>query len=211
MTHTLSLSADHSKNRSHLNSLLIFVTLAVATRFQQFGNPIVHIDEQFYLLVGDRMLHGMVPYTDIFDRKPIGLFLLYAAIRCLGGSGIIQYQLVATAFAVATAWVLFRSALRITNPMGATLAGALYLLWIPLLTGQGGQSPVFYNFFVAWAAYLIMPGDGDTADSGLLKRGAFAMLLMGIALQIKYSALFEGLFFGFTYCGARSGRPGWIN
>jgi hypothetical protein len=196
VTHILPLPSAHLKNRHYLNSFLIFISLAIATRFQQFGNPIIHIDEQFYLLVGDRMLHGMVPYIDIFDRKPIGLFLLYAAIRCLGGSGIIQYQLVAAAFAVGTAWVIFRSALRITNPTGATLAGALYLLWIPLLTGQGGQSPVFYNFFVALAAWLIMPGDREASDGALLKRGTCAMLLIGIALQIKYSALFEGMFFG---------------
>jgi hypothetical protein len=52
------------------------------------------------------MLDGALPYVDIWDRKPIGLFLLYAAIRLLGGDGILAYQVTATAFAVATAAVL---------------------------------------------------------------------------------------------------------
>ena len=66
--------------------LILFGLLAFAflVRAQTFGNPVLGFDEQFYLLVGDRMLHGAIPYVDIFDRKPIGLFLIYDAIRELG-------------------------------------------------------------------------------------------------------------------------------
>ena len=103
------LGAGQSSRRYALFVMAV-VAVALLTRFQQFGNPIVHIDEQFYLLVGDRMLHGALPYVDIWDRKPIGLFLIYAAIRELGGSGILQYQLVATGFAIATALVVERLA-----------------------------------------------------------------------------------------------------
>uniref|UniRef100_UPI001C08B440 hypothetical protein n=1 Tax=Acinetobacter baumannii TaxID=470 RepID=UPI001C08B440 len=57
-------------------TFLILLMFAVAVRARDFGNPSIHVDEQFYLLVGDRMLHGALPYLDIWDRKPIGLFLL---------------------------------------------------------------------------------------------------------------------------------------
>ncbi len=169
--------------------------VALLTRFQQFGNPILHIDEQFYLLVGDRMLHSALPYVDIWDRKPVGLFLIYAAIRTLGGVGIIQYQLVATGFAIAAAVTVERLATFLSGPRGSMLAGILYLLWIPLLTGQGGQSPVFYNLFVALAALLTLRA-AERGRLGLGLYGSAAMLMIGVALQIKYSALFEGIFFG---------------
>ena len=178
--------------------LVILIGVASITRFQQFGNPIVHIDEQFYLLVGDRMLSGAVPYVDIWDRKPIGLFLIYAAIRCLGGAGIIQYQLVATGFAVATAFVVERIAARLVRSRASVAAGVLYLLWIPLLTGQGGQSPVFYNLFMALAAYAVIRAGTARSNRVLVGNGALAMGLIGIALQIKYSVVFEGVFFGVT-------------
>ena len=188
--------------------LLMLVATALVTRFQQFGNPIVHIDEQFYLLVGDRMLSGALPYVDIWDRKPIGLFLIYAAIRELGGSGIIQYQLVATGFAIGTAMIVERLAARLAGPRGSMLAGILYLLWIPLLTGQGGQSPVFYNLFVATAALCVCrASESRPSASRLLGFGLVAMLSTGIALQIKYSAIFEGIFFGLVLLviGVRDG------
>ena len=77
----------------------MMLTAAFLIRIWQFGNPVIHVDEQFYLLVGDRMLQGELPYVDIWDSKPVGLFLIYAAIRMLGGEGIYQYQIVATLFA----------------------------------------------------------------------------------------------------------------
>jgi predicted membrane-bound mannosyltransferase len=81
-------------------ALLLLVALLL--RVPLFGDPVIHSDEQFYLLVGDRLLHGAWPYLDIWDRKPPGLFLLYAAIRLVGGLGIVQYQMVASLAAAAT-------------------------------------------------------------------------------------------------------------
>jgi len=179
--------------------LAILVAVAVATRAVQYGNPVVHVDDQFYLLVGDRMLHGALPYVDIWDRKPVGLFLLYAAIRALGGEGFVQYQLVATAFAVATAFVLGRIALRIAAPAGALLSGVIYLIYLCAFGGEAGQAPVFYNLFVALAALVTLDAvERIAAGRGGMARGCGAMLLMGIALQIKYSAVFEGAYFGVT-------------
>ena len=63
---------------------LILAVVALALRLPDIGNPLIDLDEQFYLLVGDRMLHGAVPYVDIWDRKPVGLFLIYAAARVVG-------------------------------------------------------------------------------------------------------------------------------
>ena len=78
-------------------------TVTVLVRAAGIGDIVAHGDEQFYLLTGDRMLNwGAVPYADIWDRKPVGLFLLYAGIRLLGGNGIIAYQLSALAAVAAT-------------------------------------------------------------------------------------------------------------
>ena len=91
---------------------VVLAAVALALRAWDFGNPVIHVNEQYYLLVGDRMLHGAVPYLDIWDREPIGLFALYAAMRLLPGNGVLAYQLVATLFASATAYIVWRAALR---------------------------------------------------------------------------------------------------
>lgn len=176
---------------------------AVVIRMSYFGDPLVDPDEQFYLLVGDSMWHGAIPYITIWDRKPVGLFLLYAAIRLLGGDGIIQYQVVATVFAGATAIVIATLARRVAPPCAAIVAASLYLLSLNLSGGAGGQAPVFYNLLIASAAWLIVTAP-DRPPTAAVRRGALAMLLVGLALQIKYSVMIEA-----AYCGLALGWIGW--
>jgi len=171
--------------------LPILLLVAIAARALTFGNPVVHVDEEFYFVVGDRLWQGALPFVDIWDRKPIGLFLLYALPARLGfPAGIWAYQLLALASAVATAWLVARLAERAGYAAGATAGGIAYLLWLVLLGGQGGQSPVFYNLLTIAAVSLILPQRTTRA------RGLGAMALIGIALQIKYSVVFEGVALG---------------
>ena len=48
--------------------VLLLAVVAIAARAQTFGNPVIGFDEQFYLVVGDRMVHGALPVVDSFDR-----------------------------------------------------------------------------------------------------------------------------------------------
>jgi 4-amino-4-deoxy-L-arabinose transferase-like glycosyltransferase len=175
-------------------ALVIFAALLL--RWPHFGDPAFMIDEQFYLLAGDRLLHGAIPYVDIWDRKPIGLFLIYAATRLFGGDGFWQYQLVATAFAAGTAFLIYRIA-RLATSRTAALGGALlYLLWIELAEGGGGQAPVFYNLFMAGAALSVLKAAAPMEDRRFGRLCFVAMALTGLAIQVKYTAVFEGFCFG---------------
>lgn len=182
---------------------LILLLVALAIRAWDFGNPVIKVDEQYYLLGGDLMLRGAVPFIDIWDRKPLGLFVLFAGIRMLPGNGILAYQLMATACAWVTAIVVSRAARTIgANDRGAMAAGALYLLGISLVGGGGGQSPVFYNLPMAVAALLTLqlPAKAAAGRSGaIVASGIVACLLAGIAIQLKYTPMFEGAFFGLAH------------
>ena len=176
---------------------------ALLLRVWDVGNPVIHVDEQYYLLVGDRLLHGVVPYVDIWDRKPVGLFLIYAAIRMLPGDGIVAYQLVATAAAAATALLVARGGRMLgARHRGATAAGIAYLILLSLLGGRGGQAPVFYNLPMAAAALLTLRLPELThrrAAAAIVVNGLIACFLAGCAIQIKYTAAVEGGFVGIAH------------
>ena len=184
-------------------TFLLLLGWALLLRNRDFGNPIIHVDEQYYLLVGDRLLHGALPYVDLWDRKPLGLFLIFAAMRLLPGDGILAYQLVATLFAAATAWLVTRGSRRLgATPRGALVAGLAYVLWLSLLSGRGGQSPVFYNLFVAAAAVLtlrLLRLAARGAGGAIVANGCAACLLAGLAIQTKYTPVVEGAFFGLVH------------
>lgn len=188
--------------------LFLFVTLAI--RAAIIGQPILNTDEQFYLLVGDRMLAGALPYVDIWDRKPPVLFAIYAAIRALGGNGVWQMHAVSIACTAATALIIQRIALRIAPPTGAMLSGIAYCLWTALCGGALGQAGVFFNLFMVCAAWLLLPLLNTRPTAGSLAlRGWSAMLLAGLAIQTKQTVVFEAAFFGFTLAivAWRNARP----
>ena len=171
------------------------IVLALLSRAWLFGDPIIHVDEQFYFLTGGRMLHGSLPYVDIWDRKPIGLFLIYALAYAITHGNVIGYQLLATASAAATAILVRQIALRIANRSAAWIVAAAYLLYLLVFDGAGGQSPVFYNLPMA-AAAMVLVNVANNPAANIRARGAAAMLLVGLAIQIKYTVVVEGMFFG---------------
>lgn len=199
---------NHEKFPEYITIGLIYIALALVLRGPLFGSPVIHIDEQFYLLVGDRMLHGSLPYVDIWDRKPIGLFLLYAGIRELGGSGFVQYQVVAMLVVSATSLVICGLASEIAPRKGAIWSGVVYQLYLSAFNCFGGQAPVFYNLLVASAALIICKIWIDKQSKNIIPGGVVAMVLIGIALQIKYSVIFEGVAFGLVLI-ARVWLDGW--
>lgn len=181
----------------------VLLAFALAVRAHDFGNPVIHVDEQYYLLVGERLLSGAVPYVDLWDRKPPGLFLLFASLQLLPGDGIVAYQVVATLFAALTGWLVTVGGRRLgASGGGALLAGLAYILWLSFLSGRGGQSPVFYNLFVAAGGVLTL-GLPALAAAGDRRRivvgGAAACLLSGMAIQVKYTPAIEGIMFGLAH------------
>lgn len=186
---------------------LLLLLVAVVARAPTFANPLVEYDEQFYLLVGDRMLDGALPYVDIWDRKPIGLFLIYALARLPGGDGFLAYKLLALGFLVLTALGVFRLARRIAGPFGAALAAMFFMIWHGYMGGSGGQAPVFYGLFMLAAALCVVAAIDRPRD--LPRLGCAAMLAVGVAMQIKYSVLFEGVYLGcvLLWLAVRRGDP----
>ena len=57
---------------------LWLLALALFTRLGTLGDPNFWEDEQLFRYIGKAILDGAVPYVDVWDRKPPGLFLLFA-------------------------------------------------------------------------------------------------------------------------------------
>ncbi|MEZ0243698.1 MAG: hypothetical protein ACAH11_10010 [Sphingomonas sp.] len=176
----------------------LILIAALIARGLTFGSPLLHVDEEFYFVTAQRIVEGAVPYVDVWDRKPIGLFLIYMPAAALGVPlGIWAYQAMALACVVGTAWLIARMAEKAGFGRGALVGAILYILCLNFGDGQGGQAPVFYNLLVAGAFALSIPDPADRAgDWARMGKGVLALLLVGLAMQIKYTAVFEGVFLG---------------
>lgn len=170
----------------------LMLLVGLVTRASVFGDLSYFSDELFYFLAGQRMhangnQGGLLPYVDVWDRKGPALFLTYYLIAGISKS-VWAYQITAWLFASATAFVIARIALRFTGVQGALAAGGVYLFSLALFGGSGGQSPVFYNLWIALAALLVLRGQW--------REMLGAMVLAGLAIAYKQSAAPEALFLG---------------
>ena len=188
-------SAAHDSSRSRAQTLiavLLITACALVVRLPYFGDANADIDEQLYSLIGNAMLHGQLPFVDLWDRKPLGLFLLYALAHGVGGPGPLAYQLLATGFAIIGALLTRHLALLLVDRAIATGMAVLYLLLMPIYGSHSGQSEIFHVPAMLAMAVLVRDPDHPRA----IPRALVAMLIGGLALQVKYTVIPQCLFFG---------------
>src|SRR3546814_18627989 len=76
-------------------------------------------------------------------------------LRLLGGDGIVQYQVVATLFAAATAILNAGWSARFSGWVAATVAGLFYLVLAHKFSGYGGEAEIFLNLLTTASAWLV--------------------------------------------------------
>lgn len=195
MTGTTIRAGRFALPRARLGQFLLLLAFAVVIRAPAFGEWNFDIDEQFYALVGQRLLAGDLLYVDIWDRKPPALYLVYSAISLISRS-FLAYHLAATLSAALGAYGIARIAQRITGCTGALMAAIAYLAMLNRFGGASGQAPVWFNPLMIFAAWSLV------TRMDLIRRGRIDAVLVGgmaaagLAIAFKQSAAVECLFFG---------------
>ena len=174
--------------------LMLLVTLA--TRLPFLSHPAADFDEQLYNLIGSRLAEGYWPYLDLWDRKPVGLFGIFALGYWLGGPGVLGYQMLALAACLCGGWQVWRLARRLGDGGSAALASALYPVLMALYGSHSGQSEIFFMPVMMGMAQLLLAAQAAPSLHRARLLANAAMAAGGLALQIKYTVLPQCLFFG---------------
>lgn len=194
MTGHQAITAE-AENSNKYFEVAIFGVLALViftVRAVWFGDPNADIDEQLYSLIGFEMTQGALPYVDLWDRKPLGLFTLFALAHSVGGPGPVAYQVLAALFTVVGAWLTYRLARRLVDRITALGAGILYVFLLSIYGSHSAQAEAFFLPIMLAMASLVI----DPRHPKALQRSLVAMLIGGIALQVKYTVLPQCIFFG---------------
>ena len=193
--------------RQGVGLFAVFAGVAVALQAATFGDTNRHADELFYFLVGQRMHDGLLPYVDVWDRKPFGLFFVYYLIAAVSHA-VLAYQIAACLAAGLAAWLIAAIVREFASWRGGLFAGLAYLLMLGPFEGATGQAPDFYNPLIAGAALLILRERERLARGELTARVYLAMLLGGLAITVKQTSAVEAAWLGFYALWlARAGLP----
>ena len=199
-------SHDRAISRAALATIMLAAVFL--TRCANLGDWNFEVDDQYFALIGHRMLAGDTLYVDIFDRKGPALYLVFAGLAALGTSPV-AYQLAATVCTALAGYGIARISALLGAARGGAVAGVAYCLLVVAFGGANGQTPVFYNPLIVACAWCVTSRIGLIARGRIDLRVAAGFAAAGLAIAFKMSAAFEGIWFGIVVLVlmARGGAP----
>ena len=180
-----------------------FLLAVLVTRLPTFFRSVMDWDESLYFLVAEQWRQGHLPYTAIWDNKPIGIYGLFALFQEGFGDRVVSIRIASVLFISIAAFTIFRIALRV--PLGgpaarrnaALFAGIAYIVCSLSNDGLAANTEIFMVCFTALAVLGALAG-----------RAFLAGLLFGLAFMTKYVVLFEAPALAFALL-ALHGSTGW--
>ena len=168
---------------SWLLAAILLLTLVLRLRF-------VHVpldrDEGTYIVLGQEVFRGAVPYRDAIEMKLPGFFYLYGLITLFGNS--VEYIRVVTAlYSLLTVIFTYLLARAVANGRSGLCAALLCGIFScgPVVQGNGSNLEVFLLLPIMAGVYLLFRG----FDSGQRRYFAASGLLLAAAVFIKTIAL----------------------
>ena len=200
-----------SKKRELL-ILVFFLLLTFLVRFPSFSQSAIGPDEGLYLLIAKKFTEGYLPYTVVWDNKPIGIYVLFSLALILLGNSVISIRIFACIAVFITCYFLYRLGKVIsTNDIKVgLLAGILYAIFSAGIQGLMSDTEIFFTPFVVFAFYLLLSPQFN--QTKLVKQHGLRLftigLVIGLALEIKQVVLFHFLAIILILGGKLSSRIG---
>ena len=161
---------------------LLFFAAAALSRLPVLFRSVLDWDESLYFLMASQWRAGHLPYTSIWDNKPVGIYAIFALFQAVFGDQPAAMRIATSLFAGLLAFTVFKITETLTaSRPAAWLAGAALILASLSNDGLSANTELFMATFTALAVLAALtPG-----------RGFCVGLLLGAAFMVKYVVLFE--------------------
>ena len=169
---------------------LLLGGLAWWIRAPSFMQSVIDHDESTYIVIGEAIWRGELLYTDVWDTKPAGIFLIFGAALKLFGGSVYTIRVLATLAITLTAIALTFAKRRLgMSWLEGITSGALCVLMCSAQTyGLPAHIELFFIPGVAIALWMLS-GQGSPG----VMRTTVAGLALGLAFIVKYVALFDAI------------------
>lgn len=184
-----------------LGKLTALLGWCLVVRAPTFLRSVIDSDESLYVLMADQWRQGHLPYLTVWDHKPPGVYWLFRMALDLFGHSMLSIRLLACMFVfAAAAFVYAIGCIATGDRTAAFMAGVAYPAFSILWRGTAANVE---HFFIALdlAGVLILTVLHVRRPSGARRWWCVigAGFCFGLALQLKYIAVFEIAFFFFVY------------
>lgn len=166
--------------------LLTIILAVLALRLPSAFQSVIDWDESIYILVSRELLNGFLPYTAVFDHKPIGLYYIFATFLGVFGDDAFSVRILGMG-AVIGSCVLLRQILIDFGGVRSSTALTLALAYAVATGGLGGaatNTEILANFLTLSWIFAVLVGVRTNNIWPFLWAG----VAMGLSFQINYLA-----------------------
>ena len=174
-----------NKNVITISIFSLITVLLIWSRFSFLALPMDR-DEGAYAYTAWRMSEGELPYRDVFDHKPPGIFLIYKAAIAVTDGSTVGIRLFTSIWAALTLAAVFAAGWSLFGRSGGLAAAFFFALFQSsvMLEAVNSNAEIFMCLPIAIAVFAFSLRKKHIIFSGL------AGLFLGAAVMIKSSAVF---------------------
>lgn len=167
----------------HLLIFISFLALALTLRFPSFFQSIIDWDESLYILIGRSLKEGNLPYIEVWDHKPPGIYLLFALALIVFGNSIFAIRLLSCLAVALTSYFLYKAGTSFSKngEKIGLLSGIFYIIFSLTNGGLSANTEIFFLPFTTIAFYLLI---AETHPERLFVSQKLKLLLVGLSLGI---------------------------
>ncbi|MEB3342358.1 glycosyltransferase family 39 protein [Okeania sp.] len=174
--------------------LIIFVSFLLLSFFLRFWTLFVSVldkDESIYILIADSLLNNNLPYIEIWDTKPPGIFILFSLAMLILGNSIVSIRILSIIATTFTSYFLYMIGRNIDEKQGekiGLLAGSLYGIFSLHNDGTAANAEILFAPFVT-GAFLLLFQNQKLSNIKVFLIG----IILGMGMQIKYLVIMDVL------------------
>ncbi len=138
-------------SRSHFFCwALLFAGLLLVTRLGNLGREVIDWDESTFIIMASHLRAGQLPYLELFDNKPPGIYFALAGVMTLFGENLLTIRFFGAFCLLVAALAGYGIAVRRSSSLAAGVAMAVFLV----LAGAPNFQPTMTEHLVI---ALMMP------------------------------------------------------
>lgn len=171
--------------------------ISVLVRFPYYFVDVINWDESTFILMGQSLLDGHLPYTELWDIKPPLAFAAYAFVLMLLGKNILAIRIAGTICVFLTSWLVYLVGRYIGSNSAGIFAGILTIVTVTAI--DSGQATMTEHVAcvpllgaLTWlVTHKMTPGalflGGLLLTGATLVRLNLAYVVLGVGIWLVYS------------------------
>lgn len=172
--------------------LLVLAAITVLVRLPFFFHDVIDPDESTFILMGQDIVDGNLPYDKQWDLKPPLLFYAFAATIAVFGKSIPAIRLTGLLCVLAASSLIFLCAEKLRGPRTGFIAAFLFIVTSTFSEAGAGTVSEIIAVVPLAAAMLVLLKEQVRARDFFLA-GFFISLACLVRLNLGYLALAGGL------------------